>query len=251
MPEDRDPLPPPPPGRGTRFAILFPGRTGSSWLVGALGSHPRIDVQGEILVGKDPAAQRRLVEERLRGETSPGRSRGFKTKLKDVADLEGLRAAIGTEVRVIHMVRRDLLRLAISTINARRLHRRTGRWNRARGVEALPPLETDADALVAEIDRCAAAVETLASFVAGLAAPVLEVDYAEVLLRPADLLDRVQRHLGVEPRPLTSGVLKNTGTDLRAAIADFDRLAGELAQTRWAGLLSGLDPLGERLLPRG
>lgn len=230
--------------------ILFPGRTGSSWLVAALGNHPRVDAQGEILVGKDPAAQRRLVEERLRGEIPPGGSRGFKTKLKDVADHDALKSAIGTETRVVHMVRRDLLRLAISTINARRLHRRTGRWNRVGGVEQLPPLETGIDDLVAAIDQCAAAVETLARFVGGLAAPVLEVDYAEVLHSPADLLDRVQRHLGVAPRPLSSGVLKNTGTNLRTAIAGFDGLLGELSRSRWSALLSDLDPAEERRPPR-
>lgn len=242
-----------PPGgdRGSRFVILFPGRTGSSWLVSALGTHPRIDVRGEILVGEDPASQRRIVAERLGAAPSAGESRGFKTKLKDVAELDHLRDAIGEEVRIVHMIRRDLLRLAISTINARRLHRRTGRWNRADGMRALPPLETDVDTLVETIEECAAAVETLSRYVASLAAPVLEADYAEVLHEPANLLDRVQTHLGVAPRPLSSGVLKNTGTDLRAAVTDFDRLVGELSRTRWSGLLSDLDPVEERLRPRG
>lgn len=251
MPEPREPAPVPPPGEGTRFVILFPGRTGSSWLVSALGDHPRIDVRGEILVGEDPAAQRRLVAERLEERIAPGDSRGFKTKLKDVADLDALASAIGTDVRVVHMVRRDLLRLAISTINARRLHRRTGHWNRADGVRELPPLETGIDTLVETIEECAASVETLATFVGRLGAPTLEVDYAEVLHEPANLLDRVQTHLGVAPRPLSSGVLKNTDTDLRAAVTDFDRLVGELSGTRWSGLLSDLDPAVEQNRLRG
>jgi len=242
MPEAGDPSPL---RRGGRFVILFPGRTGSSWLVSALDGHPRIDVRGEILVGRSPTEQRGLVEERLGGATTAGESRGFKTKLKDVADLDGLRTAIGDEVAVVHMVRRDLLRLAISTVNARRLHRRTGRWNRADGVRALPPLDVEIDVLLATIDECDAAVETLAGYVSTLAAPVLEVEYANVLDDPSGLLERVQRHVGVAPRPLSSGVLKNTGTDLREAVADFDRLTRDLAGSRWSRLLEDLDPAEE------
>ncbi|MGA0419373.1 MAG: hypothetical protein ACO3P9_05015 [Phycisphaerales bacterium] len=234
-----------PASRGSRFVILFPGRTGSSWLVSALDGHPRIDVRGEILVAQTPDAQRRLVEERLGNPPAPGESRGFKTKLKDVADLDALRVAIGTEVAVVHMVRRDLLRLAISTINARRLHRRTGRWNRADGVRALPPLDVEIDVLLATIDECATAVATLADYIGSLAAPVLEVDYAEVVHDPEGLLRRVQQHVGGAPRPLASGVLKNTGTDLREAVADFDRLTRDLAGSRWNRLLEDLDPAEE------
>lgn len=247
MPEAPDPSRRDPDGS---FVILFPGRTGSSWLVSALEGHPRIDVRGEILVGLDAARQRRLIEERLGTGSPTTRVRGFKTKLKDVADLDGLRATIGDRVRVVHMQRRDLLRLAISTVNARRLHRSTGRWNRSDGVRELPPLEIDVGVMIETIDACAAAVERLGTFVASLAAPVLEVDYAEVLESPSELLQRVQRHVGVEPRSLRSAVLKNTGTDLHTAIANFDRFAGELSRTRWGDLISDLDPAGERL-PRG
>ncbi|MGA1058443.1 MAG: hypothetical protein ACO3Y3_12200, partial [Phycisphaerales bacterium] len=49
---------------GIRFLILFPGRTGSSWLVSALQSHPDVSAEGEILVKQDAGSQRRILEER-------------------------------------------------------------------------------------------------------------------------------------------------------------------------------------------
>ena len=66
------------------FIVLFPGRTGSSWLVDALSRHPEIGIEGEILVGRTEREQedhlRRLFGTRSR------LARGFKTKLKDVTD---------------------------------------------------------------------------------------------------------------------------------------------------------------------
>ena len=46
------------------FVILFPGRTGSSWLVSSLASHPAIHAEGERLVRMPAARQPR--EERAR-----------------------------------------------------------------------------------------------------------------------------------------------------------------------------------------
>ena len=45
-----------------RFAILFPGRTGSSFLVSCLESHPEVLAEGERLVRRSARWQERWLQ---------------------------------------------------------------------------------------------------------------------------------------------------------------------------------------------
>ena len=80
-------------GNARPFVILFPGRTGSSWLVDALGRHPRIHAEGEILVRRSPEEQPSIWSG-VWNRGSSRRAAGFKTKLKDVVDPAALASAI-------------------------------------------------------------------------------------------------------------------------------------------------------------
>lgn len=227
---------------GTRFLILFPGRTGSSWLVSALKSHPQVRAEGEILVKQDEKAQRRLLDGILGAAPEAGHAAGFKTKLKDVADLEDLRRRIReTPVAILAMRRRDLIRLAISRITARRLHEHSGRWNLDERTSAAPARPIDAAELIEAIEHCDRTVRELEEFLAGLEAPRLDLEYAEILAEPTATLDRVQAFLGVRPHSLQSGVRKNTDEDLRRAVPNLSELLEAVEATRWAPLLSRFD----------
>jgi len=225
---------------GRPFVIVFPGRTGSSWLVSALDEHPEIDAAGELLVRRDAAEQVGLIRDALaprRGRAA----RGFKTKMKDVADPDALRNAIADAgALVIHMRRDDRLRLAISRINARRLHAATGRWNRqldrerGRETDAAPVDPIGFDELHEALVASAAEVDRVATFVGSLAGDVVEVRYADILRSPEVVLESVQAAIGVPPRPLRSRVVKNSDEDLRTSIPDFDDLRARFAATPFA-----------------
>ena len=228
---------------GTRFLILFPGRTGSSWLVSALKTHPQVRAEGEILVKQDAKAQQRLFVDLHATPPPPGHAAGFKTKLKDVADLEDLRRRIReTPIAILAMRRSDLIRLAISRITARRLHEHSGRWNLDDRTSAAPTRPIDAAELIEAIEHCDRTVRELEEFLAGLDAPRLDLEYAEILAEPTATLDRVQAFLGVRPQPLQSGVRKNTDEDLRRAVPNLSELLAAVESTRWAPLLSRFDP---------
>ncbi len=232
-------------GVGRPFVIVFPGRTGSSWLVSALDDHPAIEARGEILVRRDAREQADLIPGALaaRGRI---RARGFKTKMKDVADPDLLRTAIhAADAVVVHMRRPDRLRLALSRINARRLHAETGRWNRTESASHAArggPIAFDEwhAALVA----CGEEVDRVDAFAASMAGEVVEVRYAEILRDPAGVLEAVQRAVGVAPRPLRSQVVKNTDEDLRTVIPDFDDLRARFADTPFATVFD-VDPVRE------
>ncbi len=209
----------------TLFAILFPGRTGSSWLISCLNSHPEIDARGEELVGRSSRSQQRWIK-RLYGGGSGAAARGFKSKLKDVWDLDGFRALLTEHsVRVITMDRRNKIKLAVSTINARRLKTISGRWNQRQGEEVeLPPLELDE----AELRRVLAdghrVDEQLGAFADSLDLPRMHPAYEELLAAPEERMRDVQLFLGVPPTSISGDVVKNTDDDLSRAVVNYDDL---------------------------
>lgn len=229
---------------GRRFVVVFPGRTGSSWLRAALDEHPAIDMQGEILVGLDVAAQSRTVSSRWR-RVAPGRACGFKTKMKDVADPTALAAAVDRhEAVVIRMRRDDRLRLAVSRINARRLREATGRWNAGDGTAPVTPEAIDPATLEAALAATAEEVARVDAFVTTLGRPVVEIAYVEILRDPEGVLDRVQSALGVPRRGLASSVVKNTGEDLRESLPNLDALREAFADSPWREVFE-IDPARE------
>ena len=59
------------------------------------------------------------------------------------------------------MARKDLLKLAVSRINARRLKDQLGQWNRDEKTEQLPAFEIDVNTMEASLLTCHDAVEEL------------------------------------------------------------------------------------------
>lgn len=231
---------------GVRFLILFPGRTGSSWLVDALSRHPDVRVEGEILVGRSPSEQARDWA-RLLGARGGSQVSGFKTKLKDVAEPESLSSWLNANpVVVIHMGRADLLRLATSKINARRLHEASGHWNAGEAVRPIEKTPIPVDLMEDALASSRQDVEGLQRFVDGLENPIRTVDYAEILQDPVGVLDRVQAWLELPVRSLEPRVVKNTDQDLRAAIPNLADLQAHFAQGPWAPVFD-VDLVTERM----
>ncbi|MCP3903977.1 MAG: sulfotransferase [Planctomycetes bacterium] len=220
-----------PPVNPTPFVVLFPGRTGSSWLISCLDSHPAIEAEGERLVRRSPRSQRGWIE-RFYGRRRRGGvlARGFKTKLKDVWDLDAFRHLLQERgVRVVVLDRRNTIKLAVSTINARRLHERTGRWNRSRDTAALPPFELEPADLERELDECRELRERLAAFADTLELPRLALCYEDLLTDPEGRLAEIMAFLDVPPAPLASEVVKNTDDDLSRVLANHDALREHFA----------------------
>lgn len=216
-----------------RFAIVFPGRTGSSFLVSCLRSHPAVHVEGEQLVRQDAAWQRRYLHS-LYGDARPAPviATGFKTKPKDVWDLGGFAQVLAElDVRVIALSRRNLVKLAVSTLNARRLHESTGRWNRTAETPAPGPLAVSAEELAATIDRCAAAQAEVHGFASSCGRPVLHLDYEDLLLDRGRWIGSVLDFLELPKRELAGEVEKSTADDLRVALADFEGLRAHFRGT--------------------
>lgn len=174
----------------------------------------------------DAEAQRRYLRSLyLDARPAPVIAAGFKTKPKDVWDLdEFARMLAELDVRVIALTRRNLVKLAVSTLNARRLHDATGRWNRTVETPAPGPLAVSAEELATTIERCAAAQAEVTSFAAACGRPVLPLDYEDLLADRERWLGSVLDFLELPRRALSGEVEKSTADDLRIALADFDGL---------------------------
>ena len=217
--------------KATPFVILFPGRTGSSWLVSSLQSHPMVQAEGERLVQLRPRSQPRWIRRLYHRAARAGlRAGGFKTKLKDVWDLDAFRTLLtGHGARVIVMDRRNTVKLAVSTINARRLFEATGRWNRRAGDPVLPPFtlaEADLRRVLAE---CQDRQRQLHDYAATLPLPGITIHYEDLLGTPAETMGRVLEFLGAPPMPLDSAVANNTDDDLSLAILNAAELQAAFA----------------------
>ena len=226
------------------FIVLFPGRTGSSWLVDALSQHPAIGIEGEILVGATEAEERAHLQ-RLFG-TRSRLARGFKTKLKDVVDQDGLAEAIGRyDVKVMRMHRADVLRLAISRIRASHLHRQSGRWNASGAAAPLAAGPIEASELQRSLEINEDEVRAIDRFIERLGRPVFDLEYAEILASPSAVLARAQRWLEVPERELAGSVVKNTGEDLTTVVTNLEELRRQMVDGPWASIFE-VDLVTER-----
>lgn len=214
------------PAPTSRFVILFPGRTGSSLLVSCLASHPEIEAEGERLVRLDAAAQDQWLRDhytRTRAEAI--RAVGFKTKPKDVRDRAAFQSLLDAlDVRPITLLRRNLVKLAVSTINARRIHEATGRWNNAAGAPELTPIAIEPEELEKQIAACDMAQREVMLLAEGLRAPALPLEYEDLLADRDAVLGRITGFLGVRPLPMQAGTGKATPDDLRSALLNHDAL---------------------------
>ena len=208
------------------------GRTGSSYLVSCLQSHPRSLCEGERLVGLDSAeAQERWIDRFYRRRFRI-RAMGFKTKLKDVHDREVLAACLRRHgADVICMRREDVLRQAISVLRARELKSRFGVWNRNVDTPDLGPSRIDLGELDRVIADCLRQREELERYVSELDLPATVVNYEQLLADLPGTMGPILDRLGVRRRTLLASTRKNTDDRLERIIVNYDELRTHLAGT--------------------
>ena len=223
----------------THFVLLFPGRSGSTYLISALDAHPAITAKGEVLDPlrpQGPEAQLDWTRRYFRGPiVNRSKAVGFKTKLRDVLDQDGF-AGLLTEfdARLIYLDRRNDVKHAISRITARRLKDTTGRWNRYDGDAGLEAFEVDVEDFATRLGDVEAEKATIAEYVSAADRPLLHLDYEDLLADPDATFHRVLGFLGLPPSPMGGSTLKNTSDDLRDVVLNFDDLRARYAGTRYA-----------------
>ncbi len=209
----------------TRFVLLFEGRTGSTFIMNALNSHPSIISEGEILVRKSAQEQNDIMRA-LYGRSEAGiKAIGFKTKLRDIADTENFLTLLDEfDVKVIFMYRKNLIKLALSRLNAKRLFEHTGRWNQIKGENPLPPFAPSIEEFEQALEFRRQKEEELKEFMERITRPLM-VRYYEDLLEERDVLfNNIFSYINVPPADLQSNVVKNTDDDMRNILLNYDQI---------------------------
>lgn len=212
---------------GTNFIILFQGRSGSSWIIDALGSHPRIVARGEELVGRRSAAsQISWMRDFFRFSwLRRGRAAGFKTKLLDVADQDAFADQLRQHnCRVIELVRRNTVKQTISWIRSDHLYAAHGRYNTRKAGEVPVVIPIDVAEFNLRLGWIDEGQDELATFVENLHLPVLRLFYEDLLANPQREFLKLQQFIGVAPQELRSKMVKITGDDISRAIGNFSEL---------------------------
>lgn len=239
----------------TPFVVLFLERSGSTYLVEGLASHPEVVAWPEYFAAlreKGKGAGDQL--DWLRGFLSPSshpdhRAAGFKTKPYDVLDPAGFIDVLNEAgARLIVLQRRNVVKQAVSRCNAVRLERATGDWNLYSEEERLRSTRIELD----EFERGLSTIEKrrrqLARFLEKLDLPRLDLFYEDILADHDAAFASCFAHLGVEPRPVRGRASKNTADDLRRAVDNVDELRRAYAGTAYEAMFDEVlvDPPGER-----
>lgn len=244
----------------TRFVILGRPRTGSNFLQWNLNAHPAVVAYGELFGGQDEVVCRELEWNRWRW-LPPRRSRSVTSLLRNdpVAFLEReayvpvpvFVLAVGFKLmyhharegalrrvwpwlkeceglKIIHLRRANVLRAHLSLCRAQV----TGRWIDfdGSGVDE-GPLHLDPQECREAFEMTRAWETEAEDHLQGC--DLLDVLYEDLVNDFDSEMRRIQSFLGVEARKLKPRTHKQATASLREAIANYDELSQEFANTQW------------------
>jgi len=247
------------------FVLLSKQRSGSTWLMELLDSHPRIDVYAELFnasgYGRPRVGRNRDIlywnsyvalhpargrMERLRRyfqyldeevfRKRPGKQAvGFKLMYNQAAsELGALAYLCVRNVPVIHLIRRNYLDAILSEEAA--LVRGVAHAETGAEVDDLR-IELDTLTLQTRLEQRESEIQQTSDFLAAENVPCREVHYEDLLAGPS-ALEPIQGFLGVgEREELTSNLTKLNPTSHRQLIRNYDAVQEALTGTRFAGLL--------------
>lgn len=235
-------------GPHTRFVIYGQGRSGSSVLRDLIGSHPDVHCESEIFNKKVAA---RLLWPgrylRARAQLSPRPVYGCKMKIYQMEDDQGVEDAREFMLdlhkegwKVVHLVREDLFRKALSLVVAETRGQFLDRKASGTGV----------DSIVIDPARLAEAMrERRRSDAAEAAAlegiPHTRVTYERDLFDAGNhqaVSDRVLEFLGLDSAPVETRYVRTSRGDVSEYVSNWEDVHAFLSKTEFASYLPAPEP---------
>ncbi len=245
-----------------RFIVLSTQRSGSTWVVDMLNSHPQVTCYGALFLpegqGKQPVgAQMPYFYDLMRQEgrsrilhpvlgwrfvssvfrnTRGGTAVGFKLMYSQFKYVPWLLLYLTLRrVRVVHLVRSNKLDHVISTASARA----RGQFHQWDGEQVEnPPVRLEPERVVDQIRWEETKVRRARRILALLRAPRLEITYEELVQDPSRY-DDVLTFIGAPTSEgqLTTSLRKWNRRGYEASVENLDELRAALRGTPYAALL--------------
>jgi len=232
------------------FLIICAGRTGSSYLVSCLNSHPHVLCYPEVMADQGPRIQARvltgivegeaierldpLVRDRMGQMGLPGREKrlqalGFKVQLQYVHELVSLyQCLLDHDFTLIYLKRRNILKSVVSLLNMQRLLSvfGPGNSNAVHPDRVQGPIYVDPERFAAFLRERVQREEWHDRFYEAYEGDRQTFFYEDLLEDLDRFLDEVQRVLGLTPVPLVGSLYKNTPDRLSDAIVNYEEICG-------------------------
>ena len=256
-------------GGATRFVLLAKQRSGSTWVADLLNSHPSVltfaelfqhDSWGSPQIGGEtsvpfwnswralhgrPSGRRELflryqqyLNEVVFAPRENVQAIGFKLMYNQLSSAFALPAYLReNDVRVVHLVRRNLLDciLSVEAVARRSV-------SLAAEGASVPTVTFDLEthSLIERLEDRESEVEAAQRFVEQFGVPSCEIEY-ESLQNDVQALSGVTRFLGLAYRDhhFSSGMKKLNPRSQRQILSNFDEVQSVLAGTRFESMLRG------------
>ncbi len=234
-------------GPSVRFVIYGQGRSGSSVLLDLIGSHPDVYCESEIFNKKVAARLLRPWDYlHARADLSPKPAYGCKMKIYQMTDDQGVEDPHqfmldlhAGDWKVIHLVREDLFRKALSLVVAEARGQFLDRKAGGTGVDsiAIDPARLQE----AMRERRNADEEELAAL-EGI--PHVRVTYERDLLdseKHQAVSDRVLEYLGLESAPVETRYVRTSRGHISDYISNYAVVRDYLSGTEFAAYLPDVE----------
>lgn len=227
-----------------RFALLFQGRTGSTYVTDRVNAHRNVKMEPEVWGGWGFQLQQHEFSTHIEKqhawltafyteESHPGtKAIGFKTKLSDVLDKRYFMNFLREyNIRIILLTRRNTIKLVISEINAKRLFNQASTWNLQSENDRLPSFTLDLDKFNEQLKWREEVEQWLVSYTTILNLPTMTLYYEDMLKDNQSFFAQLYDFLGVPFLDTVGKTLKNTPNDLREIITNYDDLLARYQYT--------------------
>lgn len=222
-----------------KYILLFEGRTGSTMLEELLNQNPSVTCFNEKagqLFDQGWTAQQEWILAMCRNPfdlegtlmKASAEAVGFRIKLRETANPEGLRQIIEAEdFRVIYMTRSNIIKQVVSSIRAIDLYRNSGVYNIPKyhaslevpGAYPIPPERFKE--IFAWLDQ---ASKRLDDFIDSLQANVFHLTYERLISNMEEAVKDVCAFLDVPSAPFETKTRKITHDDLSHCISNYEEL---------------------------
>jgi LPS sulfotransferase NodH len=232
------------------FFLVFAGRAGSGLLRSIVNSSPAAVFEAEWMMfdlRNHEDAGRRQIEQVDHFFADPRyaglSSLGFANKLSDIVEPDGFAVALANHgTRVLSLKRRNLVKQVVSTLNALRTREVTGKSHAYEPEDIVDQaFEIDLAQFDAHLRRLLERTAAQDRFTAQGDWPALELFYEDLVehrevtvRRVADFLGLARETVQLEAR---GGPLKQTPTDLREVLTNFDALRDRYRATPFLSMI--------------